>query len=356
MAQYERRFALRPTEDAAMLIEVERLTKQFERRRPSRRPWDVLTRRSVPAPDSVIAVDDVTLGVSAGEVYGLLGPNGAGKTTMARMLATLLEPTAGTARIGGYDTQRDGGAVRARIGVMFAGERGVYWRLTGRENLEIFGRLQFMLGQLIQERSAALLEQLGLAERADDLVETYSTGMKQRLNLARTLLHDPPVLLLDEPTAALDPAAARATRELIRTLQGAGKAVLLTTHNMHEADEVCDRVGIIDHGRLVAEDRPAALIASAGVEPRLELQLHGDAAAARQILGADALWWGDVQGDGGIAVAVSAPGGWQSAERIAASLKAAGVTVIESRLREATLEDAFIKLTGSRLGGSLESI
>ena len=272
------------------------------------------------------------------------------------MLATLLEPTAGTARIGGYDTQRDGGAVRARIGVMFAGERGVYWRLTGRENLEIFGRLQFMPGQLIQERSAALLEQLGLAERADDLVETYSTGMKQRLNLARTLLHDPPVLLLDEPTAALDPAAARATRELIRTLQRAGKAVLLTTHNMHEADEVCDRVGIIDHGRLVAEDRPAALIASAGVEPRLELQLHGDAAAARQILGADALWWGDVQGDGGIAVAVSAPGGWQSAERIAASLKAAGVTVIESRLREATLEDAFIKLTGSRLGGSLESI
>ena len=339
-----------------MLIEVERLTKRFERRRPSRRPWDVLTRRSVPAPDSVIAVDDVTLGVGAGEVYGLLGPNGAGKTTMARMLATLLEPTTGTARICGYDTLRDGGAVRARIGVMFAGERGVYWRLTGRENLEIFGRLQFMPGQVIQERSTALLEQLGLAERADDLAETYSTGMKQRLNLARTLLHDPPVLLLDEPTAALDPAAARATRELIRTLQGAGKAVLLTTHNMHEADEVCDRVGIIDHGRLVAEDRPAALIASAGVEPRLELQLHGDAAAARPILGADALWWGDVQDDGGIAVAVSAPGGWQSAERIAASLKAAGVAVTESRLREATLEDAFIKLTGSRLGGSLESI
>ncbi len=339
-----------------MLIETEGLTKQFEGRRPSRRPWEMVTRRSVTVPDPVVAVDDVTLWVRAGEVYGLLGPNGAGKTTMARMLSTLLEPTAGTARICGFDTLRDGGAVRARIGVMFAGERGVYWRLTGRENLEIFGRLQFMPGHVINWRAAALLEQLGLAERADDLVETFSTGMKQRLNLARTLLHDPPVLLLDEPTAALDPAAARATRELIRTLQGAGKAVLLTTHNMHEADEVCDRVGIIDRGRLVAEDRPAALIASAGVEPRLELQLHGDAAAARQILGADAVWWGDVQDDGGIAVAVSAPGGWQSADRIAASLKAAGVTVIESRLREATLEDAFIKLTGSRLGGSLESI
>ncbi|MCY3895276.1 MAG: ATP-binding cassette domain-containing protein [Chloroflexi bacterium] len=339
-----------------MLIKVERLTKHFERRLPARRPWDVLARRSVSTSEPIMAVNDVTLDVGVGEVYGLLGPNGAGKTTMARMLATLLEPTTGAARICGYDTQRDSGAVRARIGVMFAGERGVYWRLTGRENLEIFGRLQFMPGQVIHERAATLLEQLGLAERADDLVETYSTGMKQRLNLARTLLHDPPVLLLDEPTAALDPAAARATRELIRTLQGAGKAVLLTTHNMHEADEVCDRVGIIDHGRLVAEDRPAALIASAGVEPRLELQLHGDAAAARPILGADALWWGDVQDDGGIAVAVSAPGGWQSAERIAASLKAAGVAVTESRLREATLEDAFIKLTGSRLGGSLESI
>lgn len=339
-----------------MLIEVERLTKKFERRRPSRQPWDVLARRPVPSPGLVVAVDDVTLGVRDGEVYGLLGPNGAGKTTMARMLATLLEPTAGTARICGYDTQRDAGAVRARIGVMFAGERGIYWRLTGRENLEIFGRLQFMPSHAIHERAAILLEQLGLTERADDLVETYSTGMKQRLNLARTLLHDPPVLLLDEPTAALDPAAARATRELMQTLQQAGKAVLLTTHNMHEADEVCDRVGIINHGRLVAEGRPAALIASAGVEPRLELQLRGDPAAARQVLGADAVWWGDVQDDGGIAASVSAPAGWQSAERIAANLKAAGVTVIESRLREATLEDAFISLTGSRLGGPLESI
>ena len=339
-----------------MLIEVERLTKQFERRRPSSRPWNVLARRAVPAPDQILAVDNVTLSVGAGEVYGLLGPNGAGKTTMARMLATLLEPTSGTARICGHDTQRDGGAVRARIGVMFAGERGVYWRLTGRENLEIFGRLHFMPGQAIEKRAGCLLDQLGLAERADDLVETYSTGMKQRLNLARTLLHDPPVVLLDEPTAALDPSAARATRELIRTLHGAGKAVLLTTHNMHEADEVCHRVGIIDHGRLVAEDRPAALIASAGVEPRLELQLRGDAAIARQILSDNALWWGDVQDDGGIAVAVSAPAGWQSAERIAASLRGTGVTVIESRLREATLEDAFIRLTGSRLGGSFESI
>ena len=341
---------------ARMLIETEGLTKQFERRRPSRRPWDIVKRRSVPVPDPVVAVDDVTLWVRAGEVYGLLGPNGAGKTTMARMLSTLLEPTAGTARICGFDSLRDAGAVRARIGVMFAGERGVYWRLTGRENLEIFGRLQFLPGQVIDERAESLLEQLGLVEQADDLVETYSTGMKQRLNLARTLLHDPPVLLLDEPTAALDPAAARATRDLIRRLQGSGKAVLLTTHNMHEADEVCDRVGIIDRGRLVAQDRPAALIEGAGIEPRLELQLRGDVAAARRSLGANALWWGEVQDDGSIEVAVSAPAGWRSAEQIAARLIAIGITVVESRLREATLEDAFIKLTGSRLGGSFDSI
>ena len=218
----------------------------------------------------------MSLSVEAGEVYGLLGPNGAGKTTMARMLSTLLEPTSGSARICGHDTVRDGTEVRTRIGVMFAGERGVFWRLTGRENLQMFGRLVFMDGNAIRRRTDELMERLGLADRTDELVESYSTGMKQRLNLARTLMHDPPVLLLDEPTAALDPAAARATRRFVDELRGEGKAILLTTHNMHEADEVCDRVGIIDKGRLIAEDRPADLIRRAGVEPRLELMLRGN--------------------------------------------------------------------------------
>ncbi len=333
-------------------IETVQLTKHFERRRPPRRPWDLLRRRPTNETDDlIVAVDNVSLSVEAGEVYGLLGPNGAGKTTMARMLSTLLEPTSGSARICGYDTVRDGTAVRTRIGVMFAGERGVFWRLTGRENLQMFGRLVFMDGSAIRRRTDELMERLGLADRTDELVESYSTGMKQRLNLARTLMHDPPVLLLDEPTAALDPAAARATRRFVTELRQEGKAILLTTHNMHEADEVCDRVGIIDKGRLVAEDRPADLISRAGVEPRLELMLRGNTSAARAAIGEAALWWGEIESDGAVQVAVRAPDGWRSAEAITQRVSAAGAEIVQSRLREATLEDAYIELTGSRLEG-----
>ena len=334
------------------LIEAAELTKHFERRRPPRRPWELLRRRPAnETPDAVVAVDRVSLSVEAGEVYGLLGPNGAGKTTMARLLSTLLEQTSGSARICGRDTVRDGTEVRTRIGVMFAGVRGLFWRLTGRENLQLFGRLVFMDRQAIRRRTDELMERLGLADRADELVESYSTGMKQRLNLARTLMHDPPVLLLDEPTAALDPAAARATRGFVHELRREGKAILLTTHNMHEADEVCDRVGIIDRGRLIAEDRPAELIRRAGVEPRLELMLSGDTSAARTAIGNAALWWGEAESDGGVQVAVRAPDGWRSAEAITQRVSAAGAEIVQSRLREATLEDAYIELTGSRLEG-----
>jgi len=339
------------------LIETVDLTKHFERRRPPRRPWELLRRRPKnEAVDTVVAVDNVSLSVNAGEVYGLLGPNGAGKTTMARMLSTLLEPTSGCARICGHDTVDHGTEVRTRIGVMFAGERGLFWRLTGRENLQLFGRLVFMDRQAIRRRTDELMEQLGLADRTDELVESYSTGMKQRLNLARTLMHDPPVLLLDEPTAALDPAAARANRGFVDELRREGKAILLTTHNMFEADEVCDRVGIIDRGRLIAEDRPAELIKRAGVEPRLELMLRGDTTAARTAIGEAPLWWGEVESDGGVQVAVRAPDGWRSAEMITQRVTTAGAEIVQSRLREATLEDAYIELTGTRLEGPFDPV
>ena len=193
------------------LIETHGLTKHFDPRVPRSRPWEIVRRRRTPQTSSepIVAVRDLNLRIPAGECYGLLGPNGAGKTTTVKMLSTLLEPTGGVALVCGHDTVRQGADVRGSVGVMFAGERGLYWRLTGRENLELFGRMEYMSGSAIRERAEHLLDHLGLTDRADQLVETYSTGMKQRLNLARALLHDPPVLMLDEPTAALDPAAAR---------------------------------------------------------------------------------------------------------------------------------------------------
>ena len=340
------------------LIETRGLRKDFEVRAPRRRPWEVVRRREAreAGREPIVAVRDLNLRIPAGECFGLLGPNGAGKTTTVKMLSTLLEPTAGMAVICGYDTVRQGADVRGSIGVMFAGERGLYWRLTGRENLELFGRMEYMPGSAIRARSEQLLQTMGLAERADELVETYSTGMKQRLNLARTLLHDPPVLMLDEPTAALDPAAARGTRRLIRDLRGEGKAVLLTTHSMYEAEAICDRVGIIHRGALVAEGPPRELIREAGLEPRLELHLSGDPEVARSVLVDEALWWSGPADDGSMEAAVRAADGWRTAQVLAERLGEHGVTVEDARLRDATLEDAFIKLTGARLEDPFERV
>ena len=265
------------------------------------------------------------------------------------MLATLLEPTSGSASVAGFDVTRSPRQVRRNIGVLFAGERGMYWRLSGRENLELFGTLSFMPGERLRERIEAAAQRFGLADRMDDLVETYSTGMKQRLNLARATLHDPPVLLLDEPTAALDPVAAREARHLIRQIAESGTAILLTTHNLYEAEQICDRVGIIQSGSLVAQGRPADLIQQAGEMPRLDLLLRGDLDVAKEVIGADGLWWGEVNRDGEFAVAARAPEGWRSSDALTTELVARGIAVEQARLREPDLEDAYIAITGSRI-------
>lgn len=341
-----------------LAISTIELSKTFTPRVPRDRPWSLRKpdRGAKREAQPTVALDQLSIHVEPGECYGLLGPNGAGKTTTARMLATLLEPTSGTASIAGFDIVREGREVRRRIGVMFAGERGLYWRLTGRENLELFARLQYMPGRSIAARIRYLEERLGLANRTHELVETYSTGMKQRLNLARVLLHDPSTLLLDEPTAALDPSAARATRDLIRELRDAAKGVLLTTHNMHEAEEVCDRVGILHRGVLMAEGTPEELIRASGLEPRLELRIAGEPKAARRRLEPSLLWWESNPDGGGGRASIRASKGWETARDVAEQLKQAGAMVIDTRLREATLEDAFIELTGSRLGGTFDDI
>ncbi len=300
-------------------------------------------------PKRIVAVNDLNLDIAAGHCFGLLGPNGAGKTTTVKMLATLLEPTSGNASVAGFDVTRSPRQVRRNIGVLFAGERGMYWRLSGRENLELFGTLAYMTRQRISDRIETVAERFGLQDRMDDLVETYSTGMKQRLNLARTTLHEPPVLLLDEPTAALDPVAAREARHLIRQIAESGTAILLTTHNLYEAEQICDRVGIIQSGTLVAEGQPADLIRQAGEVPRLDLLLRGDLSTAKATIGSDGLWWGDVSRDGEFAVAVRAPDGWRGSEALTSALVSQGIVVEQASLREPDLEDAYIAITGSRI-------
>jgi ABC-2 type transport system ATP-binding protein len=207
----------------------------------------------------VVALDAVSLGVDEGEVHGLLGPNGAGKTTLVKILCTILLPTSGTATVAEHDVVREAKAVRRTIGIVIGGERGLYWSLTGRQNLEYWAALYHVPADRTAQTAAALLERVGLLDRADDLVDTYSRGMKQRLHLARGLIGSPRVLFLDEPTTGMDPVAAHDFRALVSQLRSEGRTVLLTTHDMAEAEAVCDRVTLIDHGRVLAVETPASL-------------------------------------------------------------------------------------------------
>lgn len=205
------------------------------------------------------ALDGVSFDVEPGEVVGLLGPNGAGKTTCVRILATLLLPTSGTATVGGADVVHDPKSVRSRCGVSFGGDLGLYTRLSARDNLRYFATMYRLDPSTVTGRIEALLEQVGLGERGDDRVETFSRGMRQRLHLARAVLHDPPVLMLDEPSAGLDPQGARDLRDQVKRLAGEGRAILLTTHDMAEAEELCSRVVLLHRGRVRRHASPQAI-------------------------------------------------------------------------------------------------
>lgn len=221
------------------------------------------------------ALDTVSLTVRAGETHGLLGPNGAGKTTLVKILATLLAPTSGRASVFGYDVVSHAQDVRRAVGLVLGGDRGHYPSLTAEQNLRYWAAMYGYSGRAAQTRVRDLLERFGLAERAAARVETFSRGMKQRLHLARGLVGDSPVLVLDEPTAGMDPLACQEFREITRQLGGEGRTVLITTHDMAEAQELCDRVTLINEGRLLATEQPAVL---AGRLSRFE---HVDVTASR---------------------------------------------------------------------------
>src|SRR6059058_5679678 len=242
-----------------------------ELRRTYKTTTGALRRRTV----DVEAVRGVSFEVGEGELFGLLGPNGAGKTTTIKMLITLLIPTAGEARVLGFDVVKDAREVRKRIGYVFGGDRGLYERLSGLDNLRYFAELYGVDPRWQKQRIAELLELVGLSGREREKVEGYSRGMRQRLHIARGLLHDPEVVFLDEPTIGVDPVGARELRATIAELTDAGKTVLLTTHYMFEADALCDRIAIIAQGRIVAEGTPQALKAGVGEATVVEVEVYG---------------------------------------------------------------------------------
>jgi ABC-2 type transport system ATP-binding protein len=225
-------------------IIIENLTKKFEDK---------------------VAVDNLNLQVKKGELFGLLGPNGAGKTTTINILCGLIKPTSGSAKIFGYDIQKDTQKVKELLGVCIQ-ETAIYPYLNAYENLELFGNLYNVDKKTIKERSKMLLEKMGLIEDAKRLTAKYSGGMKRRLSLALALIHDPQIAFLDEPTVALDPQSRRAVWDFIRDQKNKGKTIILTTHYMEEAEELCDRVGIIDQGKLIALGTPKELIAKNNVK------------------------------------------------------------------------------------------
>jgi ABC-2 type transport system ATP-binding protein len=208
----------------------------------------------------IVALDDLSFSIGKGEVFGLLGPNGAGKTTTISILCGLERPTSGTARVGGHDVVGEPALVKHLIGVCTQSS-SVIPHLTGRENVELFGALHSLSRKQARARAKEELERMGLGEEMDRRAGKYSEGMKKRLSLAMALVADPPIVFLDEPTAAMDPQSRRAVWDVVTDLKDNGRTCILTTHYIEEAEALCDRVGIIDHGRLIALDEPKGLIA-----------------------------------------------------------------------------------------------
>jgi ABC-2 type transport system ATP-binding protein len=292
----------------------------------------------------VDALQDVSFSVEPGELFGLLGPNGAGKTTSIKILTTLLLPTSGTVRVLGFDPVREPNEVRARVGYVFGGDRGLYDRLSALDNLRYFADVYRVPARRKAARIAELLELVGLTGRERDRVETYSRGMRQRLHIARGLLHDPPVLFLDEPTIGLDPVGARELRETVAALRDSGKTILLTTHYMFEADELCSRVAVINKGRIVAEGTPGSLKASVRDRTVIEVVAFNvsDAAleAVRQLEGVDSL---AVEAEDQTQVlSVQSARGVALIQPLLGTLSGAQVTSVTAR--EPTLEDAYVQL------------
>ena len=294
----------------------------------------------------IVAVEDVSFEIQEGELFGLLGPNGAGKTTTTKILTTLLIPTSGTAAVKGFDVVRDADQVRRRIGFIFSGERGLYWRLSGIDNLRYFASLYNVDPDATKKRIEYLLDMVGLNGRGEEKVQGYSRGMKQRLHVARTLLHNPDILFLDEPTLGLDPVGAREFRQVILNLQSEKKTILLTTHYMFEADALCDRIAVINHGRIIALDTPGGLKSQVRDMNVVEVETFGlpepILEKLRSLPFVDALSVEDH--DQKQMLLVQTVRGAEAVPDIMSAIE--GQRVGRVVVREPTLEDAYVRLVG----------
>ncbi|MEU1897914.1 ATP-binding cassette domain-containing protein [Nocardiopsis dassonvillei] len=296
------------------------------------------------------ALDGLDLTVRAGTVFGLLGPNGAGKTTAVRVLATLLRPDSGHARVAGYDVLTQADRVRAEIGL--TGQyASVDELLTGRENLVMFGRLYGLTHRGADERARALLESFDLVEAADRRADGYSGGMRRRLDLAVSLIQEPSVLFLDEPTTGLDPRSRLQVWESVRALTASGTTVLLTTQYLEEADQLADAVAVIDHGRVIAEGTPDSLKSQVGGD-RLDVVVRdpADLDAAARLLGAAVSARASVHRDEQ-RVSVPAEDRMEALTRAVRALDGSGLRVEDVGVRRPSLDEVFLGLTGTTATG-----
>lgn len=324
--------------DKDFVIEVKDLKREFITRK------GLINSRK----ERVMAVDGVSFQVKRGEVFGLLGQNGAGKTTTIKMLITLLAPTKGKCEVLGYNTFTQEKLIRKRINFIFGGELGLYRRLSAKDNLKYFACLYLISKEEADRRITRILELVGLSEKADILVETFSKGMVQRLQIARGLINEPEIIFMDEPTVGLDPLGARMLRDIIKKLKSEGKTILLTTHYMYEADELCDRIAILNHGKLIALDTPVNLKKLTGEDKNLEIIL--DRVDESIIV--------KLKGIQGVKEVISEPaeGGYRLmmkyiaepdiSEAILSALKGSGIHSFTNK--ELTLEDVYVKILEER--------
>jgi len=298
----------------------------------------------------VEALKGVSFEIKPGEIFGLLGPNGAGKTTLIKCLTTLLLPTSGEARINGYRLTKEDNQIRATVGCMLMGERGLYWKLTGRENLTFFGALYYLSIADRRKRADEIIERLNLGEIADRSVETYSSGQKMKLAFAKALINDAPLLILDEPTNTLDLPSARELRAVVRELNSDGKTVIYTTHIMAEAETMCDRVAIIDRGEVLALGAVPALKASLHRETviRIEGVIPAKAGEAVQRL-PGVSQAATVPVNGHTELTVVAEDHQSLLPQLIQTLTAHNAIMQKITPQEVTLEDVFIARTGRTL-------